>query len=189
MTGTHPAVDWALDLVGPVAETVAGEYTLADDLDNDPVQVRRVDRDNSQIYDGSDTVDMSEPIHKRKAQLKTGAFVSVSFANQVGDLTGTEPLLDTDVVVNVRIEGMHCREYGHIDPIGVDGIPFKNGEDGLVDRVRDAIWADLQYPDVGDPRVSYRHLQIDDDPQSAGWSDFYRHELDVTLTGYENIGQ
>jgi len=95
---------------------------------------------------------------------------------------------DTDVVVNVRIEGMHASEWGHIDPAGEIGIPFQNGTDGLVDRVEDAIWAELQYPSVDDPDVGYRHLEIDEDAQSKGWKDFYRTELDVTLYGYESLG-
>lgn len=180
MTSVHPAVDWVLDQLAPVVDSVATDYSLRD---GDPVVLKRVDRDNSQVYDGSQSVDMTDPIHKREAQLKTGAFAGASFADQGGDLVGTEPMVDGDVVVSVLIEGMTYREYGHIDPDGAKGIPF--GE--LVNRIRDALYDEVSYPSVDDPRMSYRYLTIDGDPQSDGWADFYRHSLDVTLHGYEDL--
>lgn len=176
----HPAADWILDRLAPVVESVANDY---DHRNGGNCVLKRVDRDNSRVFEGGESIDMTEPIHTRVEKLKTGNFVGVTFADRGGDLVGTEPMLDGDVVINVRLEGMTHREYGHIDPDGEQGIPF----DELTDRVRDQIWDGLEYPDVDDPRMSYRYLTIDDDPQSVGWSDFYRHSFDVTLFGYESL--
>ncbi|WP_135830639.1 hypothetical protein [Halorussus halobius] len=181
----HPAVDWTLDQLASVVDDVESTYTLDS---GDSVRVKRVDRDNSVVYEGSESVDMTQPLHKRKAQLKTGCFLGASYVDSGGSLAGTEPLRETDVVVNVRVEGMTERKYGHVDPSGADGVPFSNGDTGLVDRVTDALWSKLQYPGVDDSRVSYRYLEVDEDPQSVDWQDFYRASLDVTFHGYEQLG-
>lgn len=174
-------VDWVLDQLDAVVASVATDYSLEG---GDDVVVRRVDRDDSAVYDGSDSVDMTAPIHKRKEDLQKGVYVGATYADR--ELTARGPGYDHNVeaVVGVRCEGLTAREYGHVDPDGERGVPF----DEFVRRCRNVLLAERNYPSVGSPDAKYYTLEIgNEDPQSSGWKDFYRHSFDVFLYGEEDL--
>ena len=181
----HPAVEWVLDRLGPVVDDVATNY---DHRNGGNCILKRVDRDNSAVYDGGEPVDMTQPMRKRSDKLTSGNYVGAAFVDRAGEPVGPGYDLDVDVVVGVLVEGMHTSEYGHVDPTGQQGIPFRNGEDGLVDRVQSAIYAGREYPDAAGSNASFTHLTItNEDLQSANWADFYRYSFDVGFNGFETL--
>lgn len=161
-----PEVDWVLEQFGSVVGSITAPLT-------------RVDRDDSELLEGN--------IRDRHGDLQDSNFVGASFTDRSGDPIGTEYDYDLDVVVAVRIEGLHHSEWGHIDPDGIQGIPF-SGDGGLVDRLRDAVQAERKRPSPDRPNVSYRHLQVlNEAPQSSNYQDYYRHDFDVQFVGYEDL--
>jgi hypothetical protein len=181
---SSPEVDWVLDQLASVADTVATNYTLKN---GDAAELKRVDRDDAQLYEGSDSVDMSSPIHTRTEELTKAALVGATRADVSDEPIGTEYDHDREAVVGVRIEGLTCREFGHIDPAGNNGIPFDD-DGGLVEKIRDAILAERHYPAAGGSGVTYTDLQIANEaPQSSDWQDYFRHDFDILFNGYEEL--
>jgi len=177
---THTAVEWVLDQLASVVSSVESNYTLQN---GDPVQLRRVDRDNSQIYKGSQTVDMSTPISDRTDDFERANFVGASFVDRSGDPIGSEYDLDLETVVSVRIEG-YSGGFGHVDPSGADGVPFET----LVNDIRSAIYDGRKFPDAGRANVSFTHLLITNEtPQSDTWQEYHRHDFDVVFDGFEEL--
>ena len=159
-------VDWVLTQFG----SVVGSLTAP---------LKRVDRDESEILEGN--------IRKRKGDLKDANFVGATFADRVPTPIGTEYDHAVEAVVGVRIEGLHHSEWGHVDPDGVEGIPF--GDDGgLVDRIRDAILVERRYPDAGGTNVTYTNLTVTNEAsQSSNYADYYRYDFDVVFDGFEDL--
>jgi hypothetical protein len=181
---TAPEVEWVLAQMADVADSVATDYSLSDERDSDPVQLRRVDRDDSQIYDGDETVAMSEPLPERKGKLESGAYVGVASVDSDETPIGTGYDLDLERVVGLRLEGLHHAEYGHIDPSGEDGIPFAE----LKRRVRTALYDQRRFPDAGAANVSFTHLQLTNVADtSSDWRDFYRWDADIVFDGFEEL--
>lgn len=182
---THAEVEWVLDRLAVVVDSIATDYSLRD---GDDVVIKRIDRDDSSVYEGSDSVDMTAPIHKRTEDLESGVLVGATLAD--GDKTpvGTEYNNRTEAVVGLTVEGLTVQggNYGHVDPDGEIGAPF----DVIVRRIRrQLLAADARaYPDPGVPHVAYHDLiQTSDDPQSNQYSDFYRWEGDFAFRGYEEL--
>lgn len=156
-------VDWVLSQFG----SVVGSITTP---------LKRVDRDESRILEGD--------LRKRKGDLQDANFVGATLADRDPTPIGTEYDHAVEAVVGVRIEGLHHSEYGHIDPDGVEGIPF----DSLVRRLRDAVLAERTFPNVGSADGTYTDLQIANEaPQSSDYRDYYRHDFDVLFHGYEDL--
>jgi hypothetical protein len=183
---THAEVEWTLNRLGDVVDSVATDYTLAEERANDVVAIRRVDRDDSVVYDGSADIDMAEPLRKREKALKTGIFVGATFADRDFTPVGTEYNNRAETVIGLTVEGMNADKYGHVDPEGSNGAPI----DIVVRRIRRALLsADARaYPDPGVPDVAYHDLiQVVDDPQSAQYRDFYRWQGEFAFRGYESL--
>ena len=152
----HPAVEWVLDRLGPVVDDVATNY---DHRNGGNCILKRVDRDNSAVYDGGEPVDMTQPMRKRSDKLTSGNYVGAAFVDRAGEPVGPGYDLDVDVV-----------------------------EDGLVDRVESSIYAGREYPDAAGSNASFTHLTItNEDLQSANWADFYRYSFDVGFNGFETL--
>lgn len=181
---TAPEVEWVLDRLGTVADSVAADYSLKEKYGGGPVQLQRVDRDDSQIYDTGDDVSMSEPMSERTGDLQDGAFVGATSAAGSETPVGTEFDLEVERVVGLRLEGMIHSEWGHIDPSGEDGIPFEE----LKQRVRAALYDQRTWPDAGASNVAFSYLVLTNPaPQSDNWQDYYRWDVDVVFSGFEEL--
>ncbi|GGO01815.1 hypothetical protein [Haloarcula pellucida] len=174
-------VDWVLDQLASVVSSVATDYTLEN---GDDVVIKRVDRDDSRIYEGSQAVDMTTPIRSRSGELQSGVFVSAGSADVSQSPIGTEFDLDVERVVSLRAEGLHHSEWGHVDPDGTNGVPF--GE--LQDRIRSALYGARTYPDAGRTGTSYTHLLLTNEADlSSEYADFYDWRVDVAFDGFEEL--
>jgi hypothetical protein len=181
---THPSVEWVLEQVASVVDSVATDYSQADDSD---VVVRRIDRDNKRYYDGSGTLDMSTPIRQRAGALERGVYIGAGHVDRSSEPVGTEYDLDVDEIVGVRLEGLTAQNGhgGHVDPEGNWGIPWTEFER----RVRGAIYDGRTWPDAGGPNISFTHLTITNEaPQSHQWPAYYRTDWDIVFNGFEDLG-
>jgi len=172
-------VDFVLDQFAAVADTISNEYTLES---GDPVRLERVNRDESRI--------LEQDVQSIKGDLEKAAFVGATHVDTVRDPVGTEYDASREVVVGVRVTGLTSQgSYGHIDPSGEDGIPFDNGVDGLVNRLKDALWSERTWPDAGpDPSVYYTDLELQNEANtSEQWADFWRADWGVVFDGYEEL--
>lgn len=179
---TAPEVEWVLDTLGAVATAVGNDYTRDS---GDPVVLKRVDRDESQIYGTGEDVTMSEPLPEREGQLETGAFVGARRAPGTEEPAGSYYNLNIDHVVGLRLEGLAASQYGHIDPSGEDGIPWEE----LKQRVRSALYDERHYPTgAGASNVTFTDLQLTNpSPQSGNYRDYYRWDVDVVFNGVEYL--
>ncbi|MDQ2053235.1 hypothetical protein [Halobellus sp. H-GB7] len=168
---SFPQVDWTLSQLASVADAQPDEHPLT-----------RVDRDDAEVYETGDAVDMAAPMRTRTAQLKQANYVGATLASADRSPIGTEYDYHVDDVVRVRVEGLHHSEWGHIDPAGQDGVAFA----ALVDAIQDAIDSAATFPQVPGEDARYTHLLVtNDDPQSSDWADFYRYSFDIEFSGYE----
>jgi hypothetical protein len=171
-------VDWALDQLASVVDDQPADHSL-----------RRVDRDDSEVYETGQTVDMETPIHDRTGQLEKANFVGVSLADRAPTPIGTSFDYDLETVLGVRIEGLTADggEWGHIDPDGADGVPF-DGAGGLVPQIRAALLANRTFPDAGRPAVDYTDVRTANEVnQSSNYSDYFRYDFDLVFSGYEEL--
>ncbi len=166
-------VDWVLDQLASVVDSQPADHPL-----------RRVDRDNSRVYEGSQTVDMTTPMRDRTEELEKANFVGASLADRANDAIGTEFDHRVETVVGVRLEGVHYSEWGHIDPDGEEGVAF----DALTREVRRTLLAAREFPSPSTPYTGYHSLFVrNEDYQMSEHSDFYRWSADVVLAGYEDL--
>jgi hypothetical protein len=164
-----PEGEWVLDRI----ETVdVSDFTLET---GDAVTLTAVDRDESELLEGQD-------ITTRKADLQDAVYAGAGTADRSRDVIGTEADYDTEVVIGVRIEGMTEREYGHVDPDGVNGIPFGV----LVDRIQNAIDSQLSFPDIPNSDHTKHALIQNEAPQPFDWADYYRYDFDVVVSKFED---
>ena len=167
---SNPAVEWVLDQVADVVDAQPADHPL-----------KRIDRDDSMILEGG--------ITKRRDDLMRANYVGAGFADRTAEQEGPEYDLNVDVVVGVRIEGLTGvgGEFGHVDPDGQAGVTF-DGDGGLVEQIRNAIYAGREYPDAGRTPVSFTHLSITNEaPQSHLWEDYRRYDFDVVFEGFEAL--
>lgn len=163
---SSPEVQWTLTQLG----SVVGSLTTP---------LKRIDRDNSEFFEGS--------IQDRTAGLKKANYVGATLADRAPTPAGTEYDHKLETTVGVRIEGLDHSKHGYVDPSGSEGVPF-DGDGGLVDRIRDALLVERQYPDAGGSNVTYHSLTISNESsQSNNWSDYYLYSFDVIFDGYETL--
>ncbi|WP_436344500.1 hypothetical protein [Natronorubrum sp. FCH18a] len=176
-------VNWILEQLGSVVDDVANSYT---DRNGKPVVVKRVNCDGSSVYEGSEGLDLNEPMHKRSDSLESGVYVGATLADRATGPVGTEYDHQIETVVGITLEGMTSQgdNWGHVDPDGENGVPFSM----LVRQIRRTLLQSRGYPDPGTPHTSYTDLRItNDDPQSSEYRDFYRYQLDCVFRGYESL--
>ncbi|WP_135363446.1 hypothetical protein [Halosimplex halophilum] len=173
---TAKPVEWVLDELGAVVDAQPDAHPLW-----------RVDRDNSLIYDGGGTFDMSAAMEDKTDDFKRANFVGARFADRAGEYTGTEPDLDLDEVVGVRVEG-YSGGYGHVDPTGQDGVVFQGRDDALVEQIQATLYDALQWPGAGRTNVAFTHLTLtNESPAMAEWSEYHRYDFDVVFDGFEEL--
>lgn len=173
---TATPVKWVLDELGAVVEAQPGNHPL-----------KRVDRDNSLLYDGTGSFDMGASLEQRTAPLKKANYVGARYAAPDRSYIGTQPDLDLQEVVGVRVEG-YGGSHGHVDPTGQDGVVFHGTDGSLVQECIDQLLAGLKFPDAGRTDVAFTHMEITNDtPAMADWEDHYRYDLDVVFDGFEEL--
>jgi hypothetical protein len=173
---TATPVNWVLDELGAVVDAQPDDHPL-----------KRVDRDNALLYDGSGDFDMSGSVRSRTGELQTANFVGASYADRSESYVGTAPNLDLDEVVSLRIEGLHHSEWGHVDPAGDEGVVFHGTDTSLVQQVTDTLLDALAYPDAGRTSVAFTHLSIEHFPDVSAYADHYDYRLDITFDGFEAL--
>jgi len=156
--------------------------------------LRRVDRDNSLVYETGEAIDMQAPMHDRTEKLKQANYVGVATETTDPSPSGTHGRYQLQTTVSVRLEGLTSDEWGHIDPDGYGEGGYGDGGYGvnngvsfsaLFDGVFGAITAEMSYPDVNHPGRTYRDLTITNvNDASSEWSDFHRASFDVLFRGY-----
>jgi len=165
---SNPAVEWVLDQLQPVVDAQPAAHPL-----------KRVDRDASQILEGD--------IRERTGELKTANFVGAAHVDHEAAPIGTEYDLDVEDVVGIRIEGLHHSEWGHVDPDGTEGVVF-SGDPGLVQEIKAALYDARTFPDAGRTPVTFTDLRLTNQaPQSHLWSSYYRYDLDIVFSGFEEL--
>jgi hypothetical protein len=173
---TAKPVEFVLDELGAVVDAQPAAHPL-----------RRVDRDNSLLYEGGGTFDMSGATKQRTAELKNSNIVGAAFVDRSGEYIGTNPNLDLESVVGVRIEG-YGGNYGHVDPRGEGGVVFHGTDGSLVDQIRSTLYDALRFPDAGRTDVTFTHLSITNQtPAMSDWADHYRYDFDVVFDGFEDL--
>lgn len=181
---THPAVDAVLGFI--TDNWQAGTYA--------DIPLERIDRDDSELLDGS--------VRSHSEDLQADNYVGATLADTDRQAIGTEYDHQVEVVVGVRIEGLHHTEHGNVDPDAAlppgtanDPVPwfeYVDGSDteqpGLVKEIRDAILRDRTFPSTRQADISYTDLQIANGVDtSSDYTDYYRHDFDVILSGYEEL--
>jgi len=176
-------VNWVLEQLGSVVDDVANSYTNRND---NPVALKRVNRDDSSVYEGGGSLDFNEPMHKRKEDLKSGVFVGATLADRATEPQGFEYDHDLETVVALRLEGMTAQRglHGHVDPDGENGVPFTT----VKRQIRRTLLGSRSYPETDVPYTEYHTLLVTkEDPQSNEYRDFYRWEADVVFQGHEEL--
>lgn len=165
---SSPEVDWVLAQFADVVDAISAP------LD-------RVDRDDSDILEGN--------IRSRTGELKDANYVGAGTASVARTPIGTEFDNRVERVIGVRIEGLHVDQWGHVDPGGVEGIPFDDGSgSSLVDRLQTALNTEREFPGVGRSGTTYTTLYVENDaPQSTQYRDYYRYDFDARFVGYETL--
>jgi len=176
--------DWVLDQLVSVVDWAASTYTLAN---GDAVTIKRVDRNDSQVYDGSQTVDMSSPIHSRKEQLQRAIYIGAKETGRSRQYIGSDPDYRGGPTIRVRIDGLTALggEYGHIDPSGDNGVPF-TGANSLVRKIQDKLTTTIAFPSVSGSRGTTVDFEmVNDQNLSGNWADFYRYDFDLIFTEFQ----
>jgi len=174
---TATPVKWVLDELGAVVSAQPSDHPL-----------NRVDRDNTLLYDGGGSFDMSGSVRSRTGELQRANFVGATYADRGESYIGSEANLDLDETVGLRIEGLHHSEHGHIDPLGNDGVVFHGTDTSLVQQIIDQLHDGLAFPDAGRTDVSFTHLALANHaPQSDQWADAYRYDVDILFDGFEEL--
>ena len=173
---TATVVEWVLDELGAVVDAQPDAHPLT-----------RVDRDNALLYDGGGAFDMSASIRKRTDGFKKANYVGASYGAPDTSYIGTEPNLDLQEVVQLRIEG-YSGSYGHVDPTGQDGVVFHGTDNALVQQIKDTLRDALKFPDAGRTDVAFTHLEIaNDTPALTDWEEHFRYDLDILFDGFETL--
>ncbi len=173
---TATVVQWVLDELGAVVDAQPADHPL-----------KRVDRDNSLLYDGGGTFDMEASIKDRTGDFKKANFVGAAYAAPNDEYIGSNPNLDVERVVGLRIEG-YSGSYGHVDPTGQDGVVFHGTDDSLVQQIKDTLYEGLEFPDAGRTDVAFTHLSIENEvPALTDWESHLRYDLDIVFNGFEEL--
>ena len=170
---TAPEIQWVFDTLDTIVYQTAIEWGTEGDVPDGAVPVRRVDRNDSDIYDGN--------IHTRRSDLTKSNYISAALTDDGESHGGFGDDYNAEAIVSLRIEGLTRRggNYGHVDPSGDDGIVFRE----FYDAVRNALRANDRHPDVAGR--SYHTVFLENGTnRSSNYSDFYEYRLDCRFDGY-----
>jgi len=170
---SHPAVDLVLSAIKD--NWSAGSYS--------DIPLERIDRDNSKKLAGN--------IRSHTEDLQNSNYVGAAYQDRETSPIGTSYDHELDVVIGVRIEGLHHSEFGYVDPdanlppaTAGDPVPWRD----LVKEIRDAITDERRRPDTGQSDVEFADLTVlFEDPGSTAYGDAYRHDLEISFGGFEDL--
>jgi len=169
----NPEVQFIIEALEDVVADQPGDHPL-----------RRVDRDNSLIYDVRRKLDLSKPVFARKGELEQANLVGVRSVSRDNEPFGTHYNVETDVVLSVRLEGLDYRSGGHIDPDRARGVEFNE----LYEDIREALYGRRTYPQDDRFRDAKLDIRItNEDYQSSDFQDYYRREFDLVVRGHESL--
>lgn len=164
---SSPEVDWTLSQFSSVVTSIDTDFGAT---------VKRVDRDESNV--------LEDNLRQLSNELKEACYIGATLADVSNTPIGTEYDHDRQVVVGLRMVGLHSSEYGHVDPDGVEGVPWEE----LVARVRTSLLNQREWPNAGASNVTYTDLQLTNEaPGSSAYADYYRYDLDVVFNGFEDL--
>ena len=168
---TAPETQWVFDTLAGIVNDTALAWGTAADVPDGAVPIRRVDRNESEIFDGS--------IRTRESELQASNYISAALVDDDESHGGFGDEYNAEAIVSLRIEGLHHSEWGHIDPDGEDGINFTT----LYRRVRDELQANDEHPAV--TGRAYHTLFLENGTnRSRDYADFYDYRVDVRFNGF-----
>lgn len=169
---TAPETQWVFDTIESIVSGTPLAWGGVADVPDDAVPVRRVDRNESEIYDGG-------PLRKRKGDLKKANYISAALTDDDESHGGFGDEYNAEAIVSLRIEGLTHREHGHVDPDGTNGIDFTT----LYRLVRTALQDADEHPDV--VGRGYTSLFLENGTnRSRDYADFYDYRVDVRFDGF-----
>jgi len=168
---TAPETQWVFDTIASITDGTALAWGSTPDVPDGAVPVRRVDRNESEIYDGG--------IRTRKADLQASNYISAALVDDDESHGGFGDEYNAEAIVSLRVEGLTHREYGHIDPDGEDGIDFTT----LYRLVRDTLQAADEHPAVSGRGFHTVFLENGTN-RSRDYADFYDYRVDVRFDGF-----
>ena len=160
-------LEWAL-------ETIAEAWP---DGDFDDVDAYRVNRNDPRILETGERT--------RSVDLTRANVIGATRNDRLTDVRGTEYDHDVETVLSLRIEGVHSSCGGHVE----SDTAFEQ----FVRRVAIALLTQRSYPDVEPEiedvwRIDYQDLRIENEQDhSQENGDYFRRDLDVRLTGIEQL--
>lgn len=169
---TAPETQWVFDTIASITDATPLAWGGVADVPDGAVPVRRVDRNESEIYDGAG-------IQKRKGDLKKSNYISAALTDDDESHGGFGDEYNAEAIVSLRVEGYTYRDHGHVDPDGEDGIDFTT----LYRLVRDALQAADEHPDV--TGRGYHTVFLENGTnRSRDYADFYDYRVDVRFDGF-----
>lgn len=169
-----PEIDWLFDVLEAITSDIDVAFGTVADVPDGTAPVQRVNRTASTIEDN---------VRRREGDLQRSNFIGAALVDDPTEPAGSSHNR-REAIVAVRVEGLDHSRYGHIDPAGVEGVPFGELYGAVVGAVQD----NREYPDVGRERVAYQTAFAENRTnRSAEYHDFYDYRFDVRLRGYEDI--
>jgi hypothetical protein len=177
---SYPEIDFVLEAIADHYTTALAniEGELATNYtDLDQVAYERVDRTNSR--------NLTKGTRTKSTELRRANAISAAIQTMSNEPVGTEYDNRVEAVVGLRIEGLHYRDGGFIDPDGEDGIPWFI----FVQSVERAILTDRTYPDIGRPFTVFGDVRLQNvTDEAANYKDHYRRDADVVFAlGYDDL--
>jgi hypothetical protein len=169
---TAPETQWVFDTVAGIVDGTSLAWGSVSEVADDAVPARRVDRNESEIYDGAG-------IQKRKGDLKKSNYISAALVDDDESHGGFGDEYNAEAIVSLRVEGLTHREHGHVDPDGEDGIDFTT----FYHLVRDELQENDEHPDVAGR--GYHTVFLENGTNRSGdYADFYDYRVDVRFDGF-----
>lgn len=175
-------VDWTLETIAENFELAhsSGLYGnglygdglyYAEDFESAPI--RRVNRDQSNV--------LEDDRRQRGGELQESNFVGAALVSRSTTPLDTAYDHRVEVVIGVRVEGLHVDEFGHV--------PHDAHFNALVRAIQAALLEERAYPDVdaADPADYHTLLVENTQHASRDHRDYFRADFDVRLVGHETL--
>lgn len=134
-----------------------------------PDDLNIVDRDNSEVYDGINS------LRDRKGELRKSNFLSFGTADETPTPRGPGYDLEREDRVSCRLEGLHSDQFGHVDSAAA----FET----LWENVQEAIYVERRRP-----LPNYHTLFIENIRHASGnHRDYFRVDFEVRFWGCEEL--